>query len=35
MEKYNFKKIEKKWQDIWDEEGCFHAEDNKIGRAHV
>ena len=28
MEKYNFKKIEKKWQDIWDEEGCFYAEDD-------
>jgi leucine--tRNA ligase len=25
MEKYNFKKIEKKWQDIWDKEGCFYA----------
>ena len=22
---YNFKGIEKKWQDIWEKEGCFHA----------
>ena len=28
MEKYNFKKIEKKWQEIWDKEGCFYAQDN-------
>ena len=26
MDKYNFKKIEKKWQDIWEKEGSFHAE---------
>ena len=26
MENYNFKEIEKKWQDIWDKEQCFHAE---------
>ncbi len=25
MENYNFKGIEKKWQDIWEKEGCFHA----------
>ena len=25
---YNFKKIEKKWQDIWDEKGTFKAVDN-------
>ncbi len=24
--KYEFKKIEKKWQDKWEEVGCFHAE---------
>ncbi len=24
---YNFKKIEKKWQDIWDEKGTFNAID--------
>ncbi len=24
---YNFKKIEKKWQDIWDEKGTFNAVD--------
>ncbi len=24
--KYNFKDIEKKWQDRWEAEGCFHAE---------
>ena len=23
--KYDYKKIEKKWQDIWDEKGTFHA----------
>ncbi|MBQ7573449.1 MAG: leucine--tRNA ligase [Clostridia bacterium] len=26
MESYNFKAIEKKWQDKWEEEGIFHAE---------
>ncbi len=26
--KYDFKKIEKKWQDIWDETGAFHAKNN-------
>ena len=26
MDKYNFKKIEKKWQEIWDKEGSFYAE---------
>ena len=25
MEKYNFKKIEKKWQDVWDEKQAFAA----------
>jgi leucyl-tRNA synthetase len=25
MEQYNFKDIEKKWQDKWDEANCFHA----------
>ena len=25
MENYNFKSFEKKWQDIWEKEGCFHA----------
>ena len=25
--KYNFKEIEKKWQDKWEEDGVFHAED--------
>ena len=25
MDNYNFKEIEKKWQDIWDKEQCFHA----------
>ena len=25
---YNFKEIEKKWQDKWEEEGVFHAQDN-------
>jgi leucyl-tRNA synthetase len=24
---YDFKSIEKKWQDIWEKEGVFHAED--------
>lgn len=26
--KYNFAEIEKKWQDIWEEKGTFHAEDD-------
>lgn len=26
MNNYNFKEIEKKWQNKWEEEGCFHAE---------
>lgn len=26
MENYNFKAIEKKWQDKWEESGAFHAE---------
>ncbi|NTV90639.1 MAG: leucine--tRNA ligase [Clostridiales bacterium] len=26
---YNPKEIEKKWQDIWDREGTFHASDDK------
>ena len=25
---YNFKQIEKKWQDIWEEKGTFNAKDN-------
>ncbi len=25
---YDFRKIEKKWQDIWEEKGTFHAIDN-------
>ena len=28
MEKYDYKKIEKKWQDKWEEAHCFHAENN-------
>ncbi len=28
MENYNFKAIEKKWQDKWEEAGAFHAETN-------
>ena len=28
MESYNFKAIEKKWQDKWEEAGAFHAETN-------
>ena len=26
MERYNFKEIEKKWQERWEKEQCFHAE---------
>ncbi|MBO5059739.1 MAG: leucine--tRNA ligase [Clostridia bacterium] len=26
MKNYDYKNIEKKWQDIWEKEGCFHAE---------
>ncbi|KNF09209.1 leucine--tRNA ligase LeuS [Gottschalkia purinilytica] len=29
MKEYNPKAIEKKWQDIWDEKGTFHALDDK------
>lgn len=25
MQKYDFSKIEKKWQDKWETDGCFHA----------
>ncbi len=28
MAQYNFKSIEKKWQDKWEQEGVFCAEDN-------
>lgn len=28
MEQYNFKDIEKKWQDKWEEQGAFHAQTN-------
>lgn len=28
MESYNFKAIEKKWQDKWEETGAFHTETN-------
>ena len=28
MDNYNFKVIEKKWQDKWEEAGAFHAETN-------
>ena len=28
MESYNFKAIEKKWKDKWEETGAFHAETN-------
>ena len=26
MEHYDYKRIEKKWQDRWEDAGCFHAE---------
>ena len=26
--KYDHKQVEKKWQDIWDEKQCFHAEND-------
>lgn len=29
MREYNPKNIEKKWQDIWDEKGTFHASEEK------
>lgn len=29
MREYNPKSIEKKWQDIWEEKGVFHASDDK------
>ncbi|MDP4093645.1 MAG: leucine--tRNA ligase [Bacillota bacterium] len=29
MMDYSPKEIEKKWQEIWEEEGAFHASDNK------
>ena len=28
METYNYKNIEKKWQDRWEEAGIFHASNN-------
>lgn len=28
MNEYNPKEIEKKWQDIWEEKGVFHAQDD-------
>lgn len=28
MREYNPAAIEKKWQGIWEEKGCFHAQDN-------
>ena len=28
MAVYNFKQVEKKWQDIWDKQGTFNAVDN-------
>ncbi len=28
MEQYNFKNIEKKWQERWEAEGAFHASNN-------
>jgi leucyl-tRNA synthetase len=28
MFRYRFRKIEKKWQDIWDKKNCFAASDN-------
>ncbi|MCD8391019.1 MAG: leucine--tRNA ligase [Firmicutes bacterium] len=30
METYNFKAIEKKWQDKWEDAGIFHAENNSV-----
>ena len=26
--KYNHKAVEPKWQEIWEEKGVFHAQDN-------
>ena len=26
--KYNHKEVEPKWQQVWEEKGCFHAEEN-------
>ena len=28
-EKYNFKEIEKKWQNYWEENDCFHTEEDE------
>ncbi len=28
--KYEHLKVEKKWQDIWEEKGVFHAEENSV-----
>ncbi|MCX7715259.1 MAG: leucine--tRNA ligase [Clostridia bacterium] len=28
MKSYDFARIEKKWQEIWEKEGCFHAQTN-------
>ena len=29
MKEYNPQKIEKKWQEIWEKEGAFHASEDK------
>lgn len=34
MDNYNFKVIEKKWQDRWEEAGAFHAETNSAKKKY-
>ena len=34
MDNYNFKVIEKKWQDKWEEAGAFHAETNSAKKKY-
>lgn len=32
---YHFKKVEAKWQQLWKEAGCFHADDHKPDKYYV
>ena len=32
MKEYNFKEIEKKWQDIWEKEGRYEVANHQAGK---
>lgn len=32
---YNFEDIEKKWQDLWDQEGIYHAQDSGKPKKYI